>query len=103
MFDRTTGAATAVGSGSQGLTGTSGLTFDVLNGRLIAFDNADDEYYAFDRNGNATRLSVASPPINTWKLAWNGSSVVQSLADRLVYVNPDTGTRTGELLLSPSL
>ena len=70
---RATGAATAVGSGSLGLTATSGLTFDAFNGRLIAFDNYDDEYYAFDRNGNATRLSVASPAIDTWGLAWNGS------------------------------
>jgi len=103
IFDRATGAATAVGSGSLGLTGTSGLTFDAFNGRLIAFDNADDEYYGFDGKGTATRLSVASPPINTWGLAWNGTAAVQSLTDRLVYVNPDMGTRSGELLLSMSL
>ncbi len=66
-FDRTTGLATPIGPGTTGMTGTSGVAFDAERGRILAFDNADDEIYAFSTSGNATRLSVFS--MNAYGLA----------------------------------
>jgi len=103
-FDRTTGAGTLIGPGITGMTGTSGLAFDPLNNRVIAFDNSDDEYYAFDTAGNATLLSTASPALHTWSMAHNGEYLVQQPLqeynnDRLAIVDPDTGVR-GSILLT---
>ena len=79
IYDRNTGVATAVGSGIEGLTGTSGLSWDAANNRVIAFDNSDDEFYSFDTAGNATRLSVAEDPINAWGIAYREDSLVMPL------------------------
>jgi len=43
-FDRTTGAATAIGPGTTGLKATSGMAWDEANERLIAFDNSENVF-----------------------------------------------------------
>jgi hypothetical protein len=107
-FDRTTGAVTVIGNGIGGLTGTSGLAFDAANNRILAFDNADATFYAFDATtGAGTRLATASPAVHGWDMAFNGQyAVIQALGvdDNMVleYFNPDTGELVGTLTLSES-
>jgi hypothetical protein len=103
IFDPNTGAVTPVGPGTTGMTGTSGLTWDALNKRLIAFDNADDQFWAFDTSGNATLLSVASGAPSTWAIAHNGEYVAMQLQGYMnnrymAFYDPDTGLRHGGLL-----
>lgn len=104
IYDRNTGAATAVGPGIDGMTGTSGLAWDAANERVIAFDNSDDEFYSFDTAGNATLLSTAEDRINTWGMAYRGDRLVMPLGvnfafDRqFAFYEPTYGIRVGEML-----
>ena len=55
--DRTDGSVTQIGSGYVGLVSTSALAFDAESRRVIAFDNNDDEFVAFELDGTATQLA----------------------------------------------
>ncbi len=91
----------AIGPGLVGLTDTSDLTFDTVNRRIIGFDNSDDQFFEFQTNGIARTLSFASRPLNSWSLAFNGTSFVMFDQDdapdftAVVTVDPDTGLVTG--------
>ena len=105
IFNRTTGAATAIGPGISGLTGTSGLAFDAPHHRILAFDNAHDKFYAYDTSGNATPLPVVAPVVNTWGVAYDGHEAVVQLVNvdnntKLAYVDPDAGLQTALFALS---
>ncbi|MEZ6125094.1 MAG: FG-GAP-like repeat-containing protein [Planctomycetaceae bacterium] len=95
-IDRQTGAVTAVGGSVSGLTGTSSLAFDASSQRIIAFDNADDEFYAFDLSGQGTLLSTAASPIDSWGMTYRGDTLIMqqlnvSSNQQLISMNPDTG------------
>lgn len=97
VINRLTGAMIPIGPGIEGLTGTSALTFDSKKQRIVAFDNDDDEFYAFDLEGYAEKLSDAAQPIHSWSLGVRGEQFVMQLAGpennrQLIQVNPDTGT-----------
>ena len=96
QVDQTTGALTPIGPGLAGLNNTSDLTFDTVNNRIVGFDNNDDEFFAFDLDGNGTSLSNTSAALNSWSLAFNGTEFVmfdQDDADKtsVLSVDPDTG------------
>ena len=98
-FDRNTGAATAIGLGTAGMTGTSGVAFDPERGRILAFDNADREIYAFSTSGTATRLSVFGS--YTYGLTYSGHSLVAPTSSaNLTFINPDLGVATGAMSIS---
>ncbi len=103
-IDRTDGSATPMGPGTAGMTGTSGLTFDPVTRQIIAFDNDDDEFYAFDTNGYATRISDLSGR-HFWSLAFDTSRFIYQQVDvnnnqNLVAINPITGQQSPALSLS---
>ncbi len=98
-YNRLTGEATPVGSGVTTLTATSGVAFDRLNNRIIAFDNSDDEFYAFTPDGTATLLATASPAIQSFGMTYNGADLILSrsydgFGRNFVAINPDTGAST---------
>ncbi len=90
----------AIGPGLVGLTDTSDLTFDTVNQRIVGFDNSDARFFEFQTNGIARTLSFASRPLNSWSLAFNGTSFVMFDQDdapdftAVVTVDPDTGLVT---------
>jgi hypothetical protein len=96
VIDRATGQATAIGPGMAGLTDTSGLAFDAAQRRVLAFDNFDGEFYAFDLAGNATRISVG-PNVRTWGFSQGPNGFVlqpYGTGDQyLAPIDPDTGLR----------
>ncbi|HYH67256.1 MAG TPA: PKD domain-containing protein, partial [Urbifossiella sp.] len=104
-IDRATGAATVVGPGVTGLTGGSGMAFDWVHGRVLVFDNADLQLYAFDPvTGAGSLLSVLPAGNFGWGLAFDGQYAVVGLSGgagtTLAYFDPDTGLRTGTLNLT---
>lgn len=59
-IDINTARTTLIGNGFSGLNSVSDLAFDPANGRVIGFDNSDDEFFAFDLNGVGQSLARAS-------------------------------------------
>lgn len=55
-----TGEVTPIGAGRTGLESITDLAFDVPNRRVLAFDDFDNEFVAFDLSGNVTTLSFAT-------------------------------------------
>jgi len=103
VFDRSTGESTPIGPGIADLSGISGLCWDTTNSRLIAFDNADKKFYAFDTAGNASLLSTAAAGLSSWSLAHDGQYVAMQLRGfdgnrKIAYYDPDTGQPVGEPL-----
>lgn len=76
VFDRRTGAATAVGPGAEGVMGTNGMAWDPINHRLIVYDFGDSEFWAFDAAGNGTRLGIVQERLEAWSVAHDGQHVV---------------------------
>ena len=101
-FDRKTGRATPVGTGIAGLTGTSDLAFDTRHREIVAFDNYDDEFYAFDLNGNG-RLLWDTSNIEAYSLAFNGQHFVMELGGSLRRLDPYTQQSWGNLVVSPAV
>jgi glutamine cyclotransferase len=93
-FNRTNGAATSIGPGIPGLTGTSGLAFDAANNRILAFDNADKELYAFDATtGAGTRISTLPANVAGWGVAYDGQYLVIGVGNGILgYFDPNAGT-----------
>jgi hypothetical protein len=95
VVNRQTGATVAVGNGISGLTGTSGLAFDRVNQRVLAYDNADKQVYSFDvMTGQGTLLSTLPQNVNSWGVAFDGQYLVLGLTSSnglLGYFNPNTG------------
>ncbi len=90
------GSVQPIGPGMTGLQNVSDLTFDTTNNRIVGFDNSDDEFFAFDLLGNGSSLSNASRSLNSWSLAYNGTSFVMldqgdPTFRNVLQVNPDTG------------
>lgn len=93
-FDRTTGQPTLLGPGTYELTATSSLAFDTDRGVVVAFDNADDQFWQFDRAGTPSLLWDTAG-LNGWGLAYNGDEFLlqaagfsdgdSSLLNRLFY------------------
>ena len=86
----------AIGGGLSGLTAPSDLAYDTVNDRIVGFDNFDDEFFAFQRNGSAESLSTADRPLDSFSLAFDGTRFVMfdqsDLANTLtLFVDPDTG------------
>jgi hypothetical protein len=75
IVDRTTGQYTYIGTRTAEATSISGLAWDPDRGVLIGFDNADDQFWEFDTEGNATLLWDTSG-LDGWGLAHNGSNLV---------------------------
>jgi hypothetical protein len=69
--DRTNGQLTFIGPGTNALTATSGLAWDPVRGVLVAFDNADDQFWQFDVSGNPTLLWDTAG-LDGWGFAYNG-------------------------------
>ncbi len=91
-ISQSTGHGTLRGSGAPGLTSPGAAAFDTDNNRLIVFDNADDEYYAFNpSNGDATLLSTSSTSLNTAGMAYTGSRFIVNNNNSLRRVYPDSG------------
>ncbi|MCA9070784.1 MAG: hypothetical protein KDA84_17765 [Planctomycetaceae bacterium] len=76
-IDRTNGSVTPIGDGIEGLLGTSGLAFDPIERRVIAFGNTDDLVVAFELNGTATQLSDLDG-ITTFGLTYTNQGFVYS-------------------------
>ena len=74
-IDRTDGSVTEIGNGFVGLTATSDLAFDPASRRVVAFDNYDDQFVAFDLDGTATQLADLSG-INTYSLTYTDGGLV---------------------------
>ena len=74
-LDRTTGAATVLGPGTNQLAGTSGLAFDTDRGVVVAFDNSDDQFWQFDTSGNPTLLWDTAG-LDGWGFAYNGDEFI---------------------------
>ncbi|MCA9085082.1 MAG: matrixin family metalloprotease, partial [Planctomycetaceae bacterium] len=104
-INQSTGAVTVIGPGTPQITGTSGIAFDAANNRVIAFDNADDQFWAFDaETGAASLLSVATPALAAFGFTHNGSQFVMSTSGTtLSAVNVIDGTRQTILTLSESI
>ncbi|WP_425619016.1 SdrD B-like domain-containing protein [Anatilimnocola sp. NA78] len=103
QVNRATGGISVVGSQpTTGLTATSGITFDAVTRRVIAFDNADDEVYAFNiQTGQGTRLSFARPALATGGLSQDGAgNVVFQTGSFLGRMNLATGQTAPHLPLS---
>ncbi|MGN6544653.1 MAG: dockerin type I domain-containing protein [Aureliella sp.] len=73
-IDRQTGELTRVGTGEgiAGVRATSGVTFDWVNREVVLFDNALDQFVAYDLNGNARVLSKFSSGVGFYNLAFDG-------------------------------
>jgi protocatechuate 3,4-dioxygenase beta subunit/sugar lactone lactonase YvrE len=102
-FNRANGQVTFVGAQpTLGLPSTSGITFDAVNRRVIAFDNSDDEIYAFNlQTGQGTRLSFARPAVDTYGLSQDGAgNLVFQVGIFLARMNPTTGLNAPYLPLS---
>lgn len=89
----------AIGPGLDGLTATSDLAFDTVNQRIVGYDNFDNQFFEFQTNGIARSLSVADQPLNSWSLAFNGTSFVMfdqgdPAFTSVVTVDPDSGAVT---------
>lgn len=76
-IDRINGSVRQIGEGYVGLVATSGLTFDPVNRRVLAFDNLDDEFVAFDVDVHHTATGLNSAlGINTFSLAYTPNGLV---------------------------
>ena len=98
-IDAATGAVTQIGPGVTGLDDVSALSFDSVNGNLIAFDNADDEFVAIDAGGNEVSRTVATAAIDSDSLSFvDGQFILFDSADAaqtsLLSVDPATGAVT---------
>ncbi|EMI21720.1 fibrinogen-binding protein [Rhodopirellula maiorica SM1] len=71
-FDRTSGQPTFLGPGTTELNATSSLAFDTDRGVLVAFDNADDQFWQFDQDGNPSLLWDTAG-LNGWGFTYNGN------------------------------
>ena len=85
-----------IGTGLSGLASVSDLTFDTVNGRIIGFDNSDDQFFQFLPDGTGQSLSIADRPLDSWSLAFNGTTYVmfdreEVTGTQTLEVNPDTG------------
>lgn len=90
--------STAVSAlGLTGLTGVSDLAFDTVGQRIVGFDNASDRFFEFTTGGVGSILATAARPIDSWSLAFNGTSFIMfDQADDPAFtatlvVDPDTG------------
>jgi len=106
-YDRSTGEAKIIGPTISGLRYTSGLTFDPVRRKVIAFDNSEmRELYAFDpASGAGELLSVSLAPMSTFSLAADGQGqlIVQASGGLLHKLDPGTGQSTFYLQLSRGL
>ncbi len=93
-------ASVVVGSPATGITaslpGISDLTFDTVGQRIVGFANGNDQFFEFRTDGVGSVLATAERPLESWSLAFNGSSFVMFDQDdpartATVTVNPDTG------------
>lgn len=95
--DKVTGQLSApLGAGLGGLDAVSDLTFDTVNNRLVGFDNSDDEFFSFGTDGFGAFLSNADRPLQSWSLAFDGSTYVMfdgndPSGTTTITVDPDTG------------
>lgn len=92
--DRASGAVTPIGTGHDGLDNTSAMAWDTINEVFIVFDNFDDEFYEFDLQGTARKLSDLQTPLDAWSLAFNGTEFVMGNLDdpaQIVSIDPQTG------------
>lgn len=64
-IDVNTGETTVIGRGISGLTKVSDLEFDAVNRRVIGFDDADDQFFAFNLLGSAASLSFTDRMIDS--------------------------------------
>lgn len=90
------GSLTPLGSGLPGLSGISGLTFDVPQNRIVGFDNASDRFFTFDTGGQGSLLAQADRFLNATSLAKNDQTFVMFDNDDLagtsvITVDPDSG------------
>ncbi|MFN3152513.1 SdrD B-like domain-containing protein [Bremerella sp.] len=76
-IDRQTGATTPIGPGRTGLNAVSAMTFNRETGQIIAFDNNDDEFVAFNLDGTSTQVADWFG-INTWGLTYTPNGYVFS-------------------------
>ncbi len=110
-IDRTTGAVTPIGPGRAGLNAVAALTFNPITRQVIALDNSDTEFVAFDLDGNATQISDVSG-FGTWGLTYTSNGYIFSgigstsdpndidARDAFYRVDPLTGQYTLALELS---
>ena len=97
VYDRETGIPVPVNDGSSIVNGSTGMTWDDANQRMVVFYNGADEFFAFDPTGTATRLATSSLAMDGRSLAYNGTSFVVQLVDKddgyrtLAFFDPDTG------------
>ncbi len=75
--DPTDGSVTLVGPGRPGLNGVGDLTFDPESRHVIAFDNSDDEFVAFELDGTSSQISDLAG-INTWGLTYTATGYFYS-------------------------
>lgn len=85
-----------IGDGLSGITAVDDLAFDGVNGRIVGFNDANDQFFEFRTDGTAQHLATANRSIDSLSLAFDGSSFVMfdqgDFLNRLtVEVNPDTG------------
>jgi hypothetical protein len=95
IINRASAFGTAVGPGIAGLTGTSGLAMDTANNRIVAFDDADGEFYEYQLDGTARLLSLG-PNVRTWGFSQGPNGFVMQLHGTgdgfLRGIFPDNGT-----------
>ncbi len=83
-------------AGLLNLANVSDLTFDSVNGRIVGFDNASDQFFEYTTDGVGTILSTASRPLDSWSLAFNGTNFMMFdngdvNKTSVIHVDPDTG------------
>ncbi|MBI2481889.1 MAG: VCBS repeat-containing protein, partial [Planctomycetia bacterium] len=101
-IDRATGTTTIIGTGSGLVSNVSGLAFDSSTNRVIAFDNGEDEFWAFNvTTGVPTLLATASSVVETFGFTQTGTNfVMPGSFTSLSYVDPTTGAFSPYLTLS---
>ena len=96
VYDRETGIPVPLNDGSSIVRGSTGMAWDDANERMVVFYNGEDEFFAFDPTGTATRLAPSSLDMDGRSLAYNGTSFVIQLVNiddhkTLAFFDPDTG------------
>ena len=110
VVDQQSGELSGPRSESLNVPVASDITFDSVNNRIVGYDNDQKRFFEIRLDGSARLLGIATPPVNSFVLEFDGNSFVifdQPASDeptsRTFLADPDRGTLTPGLTPSTPL